>query len=78
MLLRWNIVIDAETLWPKSSLRSATSTAQPRPRAGHVQQQPHHGRGAQRLDAGVGIGGDDQGPGLVPADKLSTILSGQH
>jgi len=28
---------------------------------GIVQQQPHHRRGAQRLGAGVGIGGGDQG-----------------
>ena len=33
---------------------------------GVLQQQPHRGRGAQRLGAGVGIGGGDQGPGLVP------------
>jgi hypothetical protein len=31
-----------------------------------VQQQPHHRRGAQRLGASVGIGGDDQGAGLIP------------
>jgi hypothetical protein len=33
---------------------------------GVVQQQPHHRRGAQRLGAGVSVGGGDQGPGLVP------------
>ena len=32
---------------------------------GVVQQQPYHGCGAQRLGAGVGVGGGDQGPGLV-------------
>ena len=36
---------------------------EPEPR---VQQQPHHGRGAQRPGAGVGVGRGDQGPGLVP------------
>jgi hypothetical protein len=36
---------------------------------GIVQQQPHHGRGAQRLGAG---GGGDPGAGLVPvqADRV--------
>ena len=34
---------------------------------GVVQQQPHHRRGAQRLGAGVGVGGGNQSPGLLPA-----------
>ena len=42
---------------------------------GVVQQQPHHRSGAQRLDAGVGIGRGNQGPGLprVQADSGGVV-----
>jgi len=40
-----------------------------------VQQQPHHGRGAQRLGPCVAIGGSDQGAGLiaVQADRGGVV-----
>ena len=40
---------------------------------GIVQQQPHHGRVAQRRGTGVGIGGGDQGAGLVPVQAREAV-----